>query len=168
MLDRLLHDHQVIRENAQALLALLDSETLPPSKLLAETRWKVGSHIMQHLAFEDRHLYAKLLRDERPEVAEAGRRYQADIAEMFAVYSAHARHWTADRIAADWQTFRIDSKKMTMAMFVRIELEETELFPFASDAEIDLASNAPPAINWAREAFAIKDAMMHGLAQHAG
>lgn len=163
MLDRLLRDHQVIRDKAQALLDLLDSETLPPRELLADTRWKVGSHVMQHLAFEDRHLYAKLLRDERGEVADIGRRFQSELAELFAVYSAHALHWTADRIESDWQAFRVESRKMTLGLFSRIDDEETELFPFARDAQIDLASNAAPVTNWTREAFDIKDAMMRGL-----
>ncbi|MDK2755157.1 MAG: hypothetical protein KYX66_00305 [Blastomonas fulva] len=162
MLDRLLRDHRLIREKAQALLQLLDHETMPSRALLAETRWRVGSHIMQHLAFEDRHLYAKLLQDERLHVREKGQQFQAELATLFAEYAQHAQYWTPDRIASEWSRFRVESRRMTLAMFARIDLEEVELYPLATNAAIDMKTNVAPTTNWTREAFAIKDAITKG------
>lgn len=161
MLDRLLRDHAIMREKAQALLDLLDSNAAPASEVLADTRWQLSSHIMQHLAFEDRHLYAKLLHDDRPHVCETGRRFQAELTTLFATYADHAKHWTPDRISGDWNGFRAASRKMTYAMFARIDREEKELFPLACEAAIDIGSHAAPTTSWTREAFAIKDAMTH-------
>jgi hypothetical protein len=168
MLDRLLRDHRLIREKAQVLLHLLDSEAMPARAILAETRWNLGSLIMQHLAYEDRHLYAKLLNDDRPEVRETGRQFHSDLAKLFAAYASNAQHWTPDRIAADWNGFRTDARRMTLAMFDRIDQEEAELYPLAAGAEIDLKTNFAPTTNWTREAFAIKDAIVDGARQPLG
>lgn len=168
MLDRLLRDHQVIREKAQALLDLLDSDQMPSRSILAETRWTLGSQIMQHLAYEDRHLYSKLLHDERAEVRETGRQFHSDLAALFAAYASNAQHWTPDRIAQDWDGFRADARRMTLAMFARIDLEEAELYPLAAGAQIDLKTNYAPTANWTREAFAIKDAIIDGTRQPVG
>ncbi|MDM7954904.1 hemerythrin domain-containing protein [Blastomonas sp.] len=162
MLDRLLRDHVLIREKAQVLLHLLDSETMPSRAVLAETRWNLGSLIMQHLAYEDRHLYAKLLHDSRADVRETGRQFHSDLATLFAAYASNAQHWTPDRIAQDWDGFRADARRMTLAMFARIDLEEAELYPLAAGAAIDLKTNFAPTTNWTREAFAIKDAIIQG------
>ncbi|MFN3473899.1 MAG: hypothetical protein ACK4ZW_07620 [Blastomonas sp.] len=161
MLDRLLSDHEMIRQHAQGLLDLLACETMPSSLHLADARWKLGSKIMQHMAFEDRHLYAKLLRDERPHVRAIGLKFQSELTKLFSAYSEHAQFWTPERIAQDWNGFRLASIRMTHAMFARLALEEAELYPLANDAAIDIASNVPPDTNWTREAFAIKDAITH-------
>ncbi len=168
MLDRLLRDHDMIREFAQGLLDLLETETMPSSLHLAERRWKLGSKIMQHMAFEDRHLYAKLLRDERPHVRAIGLKFQSELTNLFSAYSEHAQFWTPERITQDWNGFRLASIKMTQAMFARLSMEEAELYPLASDAAIDITSNAAPDTNWTREAFAIKDAITHQLRPAAG
>lgn len=168
MLDRLLRDHTIMREKAEDLLRLLDRETMPAGAMLAEIRWQLGSHIMQHLAFEDRHLYAKLLRDERAHVRDIGRKFQSELAELFTTYSQHAQCWTPERIAADWDGFRSASRRMTLAMLARIDQEEAELYPLATDAAIDIATNVAPTTNWTREAFAIKDAITHDLNLSAG
>lgn len=168
MLDRLLRDHEVIRKKAHVLLDLLDREHMPPRSVLAETRWTLGSQIMQHLAYEDRHLYAKLLHDERADVRETGRQFHSDLATLFAAYASNAQHWTPDRIAEDWDGFRAASRKMTLAMFARIDLEESELYPLAAGAQIDLKTNYAPTANWTREAFAIKDAIIEGTRQPMG
>lgn len=168
MLDRLLRDHVIMRERAEAVLQLLDCPAMPAGQRLGELRWQLSSHIMQHLAFEDRHLYAKLLRDERPHVREVGRKFQSELTELFASFSQHARFWTPERIAGDWDGFRTASRRMTLDMFARIDREEAELYPLATDAAIDIKTNVAPTTNWTREAFAIKDAIIHGASPPTG
>lgn len=162
MLDKLLHDHATMRAKAQALLALLDLEIMPDPGVLADTRWQLSSFIMQHLAYEDRHLYSKLLSDKRPHVVATGKKFQAELAELFGKYAEHAQFWTPDRIAADWQGFRTTARQRIVGMHARIDHEELELFPLVADASIDTGASAAPTNNWARDAFAIKDAMVKG------
>lgn len=162
MLNKLKQDHATIRIKAQTLVDLLDQDAAPDRAILADARWQVSSFIMQHLAYEDRHLYSKLLRDHRPQVAETGRQFQAELAELFASFSRHAQHWTPDRIAADWHGFRSAARPIVFGMFARIDREERDLFPLAADASIDTDTSVAPTSNWTREAFAIKDAMVKG------
>ena len=68
MLDKFLQDHAVLRQMGESLIALLDLPEMPDPQELAERRWRLSSHVMQHLALEDRYLYAKLLSDPRPDV----------------------------------------------------------------------------------------------------
>lgn len=165
MLDKLLHDHATMRAKAQALLALLDQDNMPDPGVLADTRWQLSSFIMQHLAYEDRHLYSKLLSDERPHVVATGKKFQAELSELFGKYTEHAQFWTPDRIAADWQGFRTAARQSIEGMHRRIDHEERELFPLVADASIDTTGSSAPTNNWARHAFAIKDAMVKGAAR---
>lgn len=163
MLQRLLHDHVMMRRKAAELLQLLDRPDAPDSDVLAKTRWVLSSHIMQHLALEDRHLYAKLLIDDRPHVREIGHRFQSDLTVLFAEFSDHAQHWTPTRIAGNWTSFRVASRRLVMKMMARIDYEEAELFPLARAAAIDLNTATAPTTNWTRKAFAIKDAVVDGV-----
>lgn len=162
MLTKLLHDHATMRVKAQALVDLLNQDTPPDRAVLADTRWQLSSFIMQHLAYEDRHLYSKLQSDHRSHVVDTGKQFQAELAELFSSFSQHAQFWTPERIAANWEGFRTSARGMAVAMFARIDREERDLFPFAADARIDTGPSCAPTSNWARDAFAIKDAMVKG------
>lgn len=163
MLERLLRDHALMRERGRTLLGLLDQPEPPPSDVLADARWQLSSHIMQHLALEDRHLYTKLLQDDRPHVQEAGRRFQAELAELFGCFAESAQQWTPERIAGDWDTFRSMARSRLVKMSARIDREEAELFPLVYDAAIDVSAHGLPSHNWTRDAFSIKDAIVNGL-----
>ena len=159
MLNKLLQDHAMLREKGEALIALLDLPSMPDRQILAQMRWEVSSLMMQHLALEDRYLYAKLISDPRPHVRSIGERFQQELLDLYAHYSEQGKYWTQDRIAADWDGYRHAAKRRTHVMFERIEREESELYPLIAGAAIDINSHAPHTTNWAREAFAIKDAM---------
>lgn len=162
MLERLLRDHVVMRDKGDALLRLLDQPEPPAPESLAAARWQLSSYMMQHLAFEDRHLYAKLMSDARAHVQETGRRFQSEAVELFGGYAESAQHWTPDRIAADWDGFRSMGRSRMHILYARIEREEAELFPLASSASIDMVSQGLPTRSWARDAFSIKDAIVDG------
>lgn len=162
MLKKLLQDHAMMRQKAQTLVDLLGQDSMPDRQVLANKRWQLSSFIMQHLAFEDRHLYSKLPDDERPQVVALGKRFQADLAELFTSFADHAQFWTPDRIAGDWHGFRASARNMISAMEARIDREEAELFPLFAGSGIDRANGRAPTNNWTREAFAIKDAMTIG------
>jgi hypothetical protein len=159
MLEKLLHDHAVLRERGERLIALLDLPSMPDPQVLAHTRWQLSSHVMQHLALEERYLYAKLLSDPRPHVRALGESFQRELAALYADYSEQGKYWTQDRIAADWDAYRHPAKARALAMFARAEREEAQLYPLIQGASIDVSTHAPHTSNWTRDAFAIKDAM---------
>ena len=159
MLDKFLHDHAILRQRGESLIALLDRPEMPDPQELAEARWRLSSHVMQHLALEDRYLYAKLLNDPRPDVRAMGQSFQHELASLFADYVEQGKYWTQERIAADWDGYRHKARDRVLVMFARVEREEAELFPLIENATIDASIQVPHSSNWARDAFAIKDAM---------
>ncbi|PXW75890.1 hypothetical protein C7451_10651 [Blastomonas natatoria] len=165
MLNRLLRDHALLRARGETLLGLLDLPEPPDPAVLADARWQLTSQIMQHLSLEDRHLFGKLLADPREEVRALGNRFQAELADLFTHHAEHARTWTPERIAADWQTFRSASRHRVLEMFARLDREEEELYPLAREAKIDVDSYGPHSFNWTRDAFAIKDSITLGAVQ---
>jgi hypothetical protein len=161
MLDKFLQDHAVLRQMGESLIALLDLPEMPDPQELAERRWRLSSHVMQHLALEDRYLYAKLLNDPRPDVRAKGECFQQELSSLFGDYVEQGKYWTQERIAADWHGYRHKAKQRVLIMFARVDREEAELFPLIEDATIDASTKVPHSTNWARDAFAIKDAMVN-------
>jgi len=156
MIERMLADHARLRACADCLERLLSSPALPDMDALAEARWALGSAMMQHLAFEERHLYAHLNRDPRPHVRRIAASFQADLASSFAPYAEHAKQWTPERVAARWDDYRSRTRKLLETMHVRMARVEAALYPLVTEHAIDTSESAPPTQNWTREAFAIK------------
>jgi len=157
MLDKLRRDHEDLRAKGEVVRALLLSPSPPAPETLAHARWSLSSAVMQHLAFEDRHLYAKLLTDARPYVVALGKQFETELGQLFSRYSKHAQQWTPDRIAGQWDAYRRSALPMIDEMNDRMAREERELFVIVEQAEIETRSIKPPLHNWARDAFAIKD-----------
>lgn len=159
MLDKILRDHAILRERGENLIALLELKEMPDAKLLAEVRWQLSSHVMQHLALKDRCLYTKLLNDPRAHVRTLGEMFHRELTDMYVQYSEQGKYWTQERVAANWEAYRHPAKARVLAMFARVDREEAELLPLVRNAAIDITTQVPHSSNWTREAFAIKDAM---------
>jgi hypothetical protein len=156
MLDKLRDNHRQLEASAARLSALIDADH-PDMAALPAARWDIGTRIMQHMALEDRHLFANLARDTRPAVRELARRYQAEFARHVADYGEHAKGWTAERVLADWAGYRVMTRRQLELLAARIRQVETELFPLARAIPLDAAQQ--PSTSWARQAFAIKDSL---------
>ncbi len=163
MLPTMLHDHEKIRGCAARLHALTDLPAPGDMIALAAARWDLGSAVMRHLAYEDRHLYSKLEQDSRPEIQATGRAFQDELRTLFGSYADHARSWTPERIIADWATYRGAVAVFLTLLLARMEREERELYPLFGDAGIDPRTSAPVRDNWTRDAFVIKDQIGKGL-----
>ncbi|MEZ5710801.1 MAG: hemerythrin domain-containing protein [Blastomonas sp.] len=163
MLSKLLADHDQLRQKGAVLRAFLNQPEFPCPYELAHARWDVCSAVLQHLAYEDRHLYSKLLSDPRPHVVQIGRKFQVSLEGIHQVFAAHATYWTARQVALDWDGFREAAKLQGDGMLRRIADEEAELFPLIERAEIDMTRSVYPVSNWARRAFEIKDAIFDGI-----
>ncbi len=154
MLDKLYEGHRQVEVCAQRLAQLLDAAE-PDMAALMPARWEIGTKIMQHLALEDRHLYANLAASPDPHVAAMGRKYQAVYAAHLAEYAEHAKRWSAATVKAHWTTYRRETREQLRLLAERIALVERELYPLANRV-VDISVAAAPSRSWAREAFAIK------------
>jgi hypothetical protein len=163
MLAIMLQDHERLRQCAERLAVLIDAPQPCDMAALAAARWDLGSTMMRHLAYEDRHLYSKLEQDVRPAIKAAGHAFQTELRDKFDAYAEHAKSWTPERIAADWTGYRTAVAGFLAMLMARIDREERELYPLVDEAKIDTRTSAPVRNNWAREAFAIKDQIGKGL-----
>lgn len=162
MLKKLHDSHRQLKASAKRLSGLIDV-ALPDPEAVQAARWDIGTRILQHMALEDRHLFANLAKDKRPTVAALACKYQAEFAGHVASYAEHAKMWTAERVVADWDGYRIMTREQLRLLLARIDQIETELFPLARDISLDAAHN--PTISWTKEAFAIKDSISGGAGE---
>lgn len=160
MLNRLLASHRSIEATAAQLAMLLDHATPDIERLMA-ARWELATRMMQHLALEDRHVYANLAASDDPQSAAIGRRYQQVYAEHLENYATHARQWTNERIVAEWSRYRDVTREQLRLLQERIDLVEHELYPLAT-TEIDVDQRQQPSRSWARAAFDLKDVLASG------
>jgi hypothetical protein len=159
MLKKLHDSHRQLEASAKRLSSLIDAR-LPDAEAVQAARWDIGTRILKHMTLEDRHLFANLARDKRPVVTALAHKYQAEFAGHVASYAEHAKMWTAERVVADWDGYRVRTREQLRLLLARIDQVETELFPLARDISLDAAHN--PTISWTREAFAIKDSISGG------
>jgi len=162
MLKKLHDSHRQLEASAKRLSSLIDA-AVPDAEAVQAARWDIGKRILQHMALEDRHLFANLARDKRPAVAALARKYQAEFAGHVASYAEHAKMWTAERVVAEWDRYRVMTREQLRLLLARIAQVETEVFPLARDISLDAAHD--PTISWTREAFAIKDSIAGGAGE---
>jgi len=163
MLKKLYDSHRQLEASAKRLSTLIDVG-LPDTGAVQAARWDIGTRILQHMALEDRHLFANLAKDKRPAVAALARKYQAEFAGHVASYAEHAKIWTAERVVADWDGYRTMTRQQLRLLLARIDQVEAEVFPLAQNVRLDAAQM--PVTSWTKEAFAIKDSIA-GVADDA-
>lgn len=156
MLKKLRESHRQMQASAARLARLVEADAFDAEALQA-ARWDIGTRIMQHMALEDKHLFANLAKDSRPGVATLGRQYQTEFRDHVAFYAEHAKSWTAERVAADWKGYRAITHTQLQFLASLIEKVEREVFPLCQTIPVDTAQQ--PSTSWTREAFAIKDSL---------
>jgi hypothetical protein len=160
MIERLLQDHDRMRSLARELIDILHQPRPAELERLAELRWDMASTIMTHLAFEDRSFYSKIENDPRDHVRAIALKFRTEVSEKFAEYSQHTRNWTPSRIKADWNIYRAHALKFLTWLIDRADREERQLFPLFSAGLVDGKSRNVTSVNWARDAFAMKDCIV--------
>jgi hypothetical protein len=156
MLDRLRRSHRGLEVAGAEIMAVLDAEVRDGAALSA-ARWNLATLLTQHIAMQDRHLFAYLAEDMRPEVSRIGRRAREEFAKHFADYADHAKQWTAERVDRDWTGYRAVARSQLDGLSERIAHVERDLFPLVEGCSIN--GRGAVSTNWAREAFAVKDSV---------
>ncbi|MBB4154495.1 hypothetical protein GGQ80_002408 [Sphingomonas jinjuensis] len=156
MLNRLRRSHRGLEAAGAEIAALLNAKAPDPVALPA-ARWNLATLMTQHMAMEDRHLFAYLVKDPRPEVARIGRRYREEFAGHFGSYADYAKRWTAERVAEDWPGYQIAARDQLRLLSERIAQVERDLFPLVEGCSIN--GRGAISTNWARDVFAVKDSI---------
>jgi hypothetical protein len=156
MRDRFLKDHARINQFAAELIDVLNVASPPDSIMLSKARWAFASTLMQHLAIKERHLYAKLEGDGRPEVTQAFAASKADLLRRFDRYAAHMEAWPTGTAIGSWSTYRPKAIEVVLIFTDRFKNEERDLFGLIDRFDIDISTPSPITLNWARKAFEVK------------
>lgn len=149
-----------MRSLAKDLADILHNPAPADLDRLTELRWDMASTIMTHLAFEDRAFYSKIEADPREHVRALAQKFRAELSGKFAEYSKHTRNWTPARIHSDWAVYRMRALEFLSWLIDRADREERQLFPLITTGMIDSHSRNMTSVNWAREAFAMKDSIV--------
>lgn len=154
--DCLLQDHVRLNALAADLRTLLSLREPPDIARFRTLRWAFASNLMQHLATKERHIYAKLQADERPELRSLHLGSTAQLSTIFDAYVSHMDAWPTGLALCHWPSYRPLATAVLedfMSFFAR---EELELFDALSRFPIDIATPTPLISSWARRAFEIK------------
>lgn len=130
---KLSEEHAALIEASDALMTLLRAPA-PDLVALDRLRWRMMRVLLLHLAQEDHLMYPRLRSSPDPLTREIAERFQREMGDLATNYRAYALRWGASAIAADWNGFRTESRKIIAALQRRIRREETELYPRIASA----------------------------------
>ncbi len=153
---RLLNEHAKLRALGIDLVALVSSGEPCDLAELARRRWDLSRTVHLHLAYEQRHLFARLEDDPRNEVRLASAKAKRAIEQLHNSYKSHVERWTAEEVIKRWPEFQTAVTAMVARMICKIDREEIDLFPLvASDSE-GYQSWRSGMKNWAGEGVALQ------------
>jgi hypothetical protein len=132
-LDILRRQHDAALDMAQRLLQLIDSYKAgtPAYPILMQLNRLYGV-LRIHLALEDVELYPALTASSDPKVARTAQRYVEDMGGLAIELECFARHWSCSAsITSNFEEFRLAAQDLMLALAVRIERENQQLYPLA-------------------------------------
>lgn len=123
MIDRLLREHDRVRDAASGIEAFLEAPAAPVDPVFAKLRWTLARELATHLATE-RGAYPAVKAQVRGDAIYRGidHALDQDLAQ-------HAIVWTIARIQADWAGYRREARLLLRRLRRRMTYEETVLFP---------------------------------------
>lgn len=159
---RLIDEQHRVCTFAEELTSLLGrAEPVDPADL-ARARWSFASRLMQHLAAKERHIYAKLEHDGRPEVATYFSNSKNDLLSRFQGYVRHMETWPTSQALAQWAAYRPKAIAVVDLFIIRLKREEGELLALLERYAIDITMPSPVTSNWVRQGFDVKASVEDG------
>ncbi len=98
---------------------------------VAALRWRLARELIAHLAVEDRWLYPMMIRDGSPKAATAALNFKREMGGLAEAFNQYMSAWHDQRIAEEWDSFRVATWKLVEVLDVRIRRENMELYPLA-------------------------------------
>lgn len=153
---RLLREHAKLRTLGAELVVLVSGSVPCDLAILGTKRWELARTVHQHLAYEDRQLFQRLVDDPSAQVRIAARTARDSIERLHSLYKSHIEQWTAADVHERWPQFQAAVRTMVMRMTLKLDFEELALFPLIVDrAELPPRWQAG-ARNWAGDAMAMQ------------
>lgn len=138
-IDDLRRQHRGIMLRATHLRGLGDQVRTREDALEARAAIEgVDQRLVEHLLFEDNHLYPALMACDDPRIAAMAADCAEEMGGIIGAWIAYRSQWTAPAILADPQGFKAVTAGVIGALAMRIERENAELYP-AGEALAHLA-----------------------------
>jgi len=136
-------EHRQIAAMARELAATVSGSVLPDPLVFLQFRREFGRVLTRHLKREEWAVYPQLTAHRDGRVRALAEQLCADSQRFSADFAAYAGRWTAAKIAADWEGFRVETLEIIGGLLDRIDAEDNRLYPLL--AEEQAAPCAEPA-----------------------
>lgn len=131
-IDLFKREHMHIAAEVTELRGLMQSGVRENAEAIVWQLTSTSEMIEMHLTAEDRILYPAFARAMDPSIAQVSKRFQKEMGDLAAVYTAFIARWNlAAKVAADPEGFRDDATAVFNALLHRVQRENRELYPLA-------------------------------------
>lgn len=132
---RLRAEHAALTTLSGFLMDLLAAPELPRPTELAAVRSMFRDTLVRHLKCEDWILYPRLKASGDAELSRLARQFVGEMGHLAEDFVAYDARWTEAEIASDWPGFCRETEAMLDAIGMRIEREESDLYPAAEQLD---------------------------------
>ena len=130
-MQRLRAEHAALVTLSRIILDMTGAPHPPRSTELAAARGLLRDTLVRHLKCEDWVLYPRLKASGDPDLIRITREFELEMGDLAADFVAYDDKWTSERVAADWPGFCRETAIIFDVLAMRVEREETELYPLA-------------------------------------
>lgn len=133
---RLRAEHAALVTLSQMLMDLVAAPEPPRPTELASVRGMLRDTLIRHLKCEDWALYPRLKASGDAAIVGLATGFVDEMGHIAQDFEAYDHKWSADRIAADWPGFARETKAILDVLAIRIEREESDLYPVAEGLDL--------------------------------
>ncbi|WP_447765055.1 hemerythrin domain-containing protein [Sphingopyxis panaciterrae] len=132
-MQRLRAEHAALITLSRIVTEMVRAPQPPRPTELAAARGLLRDTLVRHLKCEDWALYPRLKASGDPALVRITREFELEMGDLAADFVAYDDKWTAERIEAEWPDFCRETMIMFDVLAVRVEREESELYPLAEN-----------------------------------
>lgn len=130
-MERLRAEHAALIALSHVVMDMVRAPHPPRPTELAAARGLLRDTLVRHLKCEDWALYPRLKASGDPELIRITREFEMEMGDLAADFTAYDEKWTAARVEAEWPDFCRETMIMFDVLAMRVEREESELYPLA-------------------------------------
>ncbi|WP_182911907.1 hemerythrin domain-containing protein [Sphingomonas cavernae] len=123
--------HDELLRQAGILKGYIGLAAAPDTVELFRVRQSFANALIAHLAEEDWVLYPRLLKNNDPVIVDTAQAFVDEMGGLLDAFRSWSTRWTADSIRREWNEFCVETEGLLSALAIRIERENTQLYPLA-------------------------------------
>lgn len=132
-MQRLRAEHAALVTLSRILTDMIGAPHPPRLTELMPARGLLRDTLLRHLKCEDWALYPRLKASGDSELIRITREFELEMGDLAADFAAYDDKWTVEQVAAAWPDFCRETVIMLDMLAVRIEREESDLYPLAEN-----------------------------------